>query len=106
MGVGVGCLAFAPNLPLACLLAAFIGGSASFLAVVNISWLQERSGDGLTGRVMSLAMFSAVALDPISYVLAGFLVDVNLTAVFLSAGGLLLLTAFLGATSQTMRTAD
>ena len=99
-------MAFVPNLPVAGLLATLIGMTASFLAVVNISWLQERSRPGLTGRVMSLAMFSAIALDPISYVLAGLLVELSLTVVFLAAGGLLLLTALLGATSRTMRTAD
>jgi MFS family permease len=106
MGIGVGCLAFVPNLPVASLLAMMIGMTASFMAVVNISWLQERSEPGLVGRVMSLAMFSAIALDPISYVLAGILVEVSLPTVFLAAGGLLLLTALLGATSSTMRTAD
>lgn len=106
IGVGVGSLAFVPNLPVAGLLAAFIGMAASFLAVMNISWLQERSGTGFIGRVMSLAMFSAIALDPISYVLAGLLVEINLTVVFLTAGSLLLLTALLGAGSRTMRTAD
>lgn len=106
MGLGVGCLAFTPNLPVTGLLALMVGMTASFMAVVNISWLQERSEPGLVGRVMSLAMFSAVALDPISFVLAGLLVEVSLEAVFLAAGGLLLLTAILGATSRTMRTAD
>ena len=106
IGFGVGGFAFAPNLLVAVLLAGAIGTTASFLAVVNISWLQERSGPGLTGRVMSLAMFSTIALDPISYVLAGVLVELSLTAVFLAAGSLLLLTALLGATSRTMRTAD
>ncbi len=106
MGVGVGCLAFVPSLILASLLAMMIGMTASFMAVVNISWLQERSEPGLVGRVMSLAMFSAVALDPVSYVLAGLLVEVSLPAVFLAAGGLLLVTALLGATSRTMRAAD
>lgn len=106
MGIGVGSLAFVPNLPVAGLLATLIGMTASFLAVVNISWLQERSAPGLTGRVMSLAMFSAIALDPISYVLAGLLVELSLTTVFLAAGSLLLFTALLGATSRTMRTAD
>jgi hypothetical protein len=51
-------------------------------------------------------MFSAVSLDPISYVLAGMLVEISLAAVFLAAGGLLLFTALLGATSRTMRAAD
>lgn len=106
MGVGVGCLAFVTGLLVAGLLAMMIGMAASFLAVINISWLQERSEPRLVGRVMSLAMFSAVALDPISYVLAGLLVEVSLPAVFLAAGGLLLLTALLGATSRTMLTVD
>ena len=106
MGVGVGGFAFAPNLLVVGVLAALVGMTASFMAVMNISWLQERSEAGVTGRVMSLAMFSAIALDPVSYVLAGILVEVSLPAVFLAAGGLLLLTAILGATSRTMRTAD
>ena len=55
---------------------------------------------------MSLAMFSAVALDPISFVLAGVLVGINLTAMFVSAGALLLFTAILGAASRTMRVVD
>ena len=38
--------------------------------------------------------------------IAEILVEVSLTVVFLAAGGLLLLTALLGATSRTMRTAD
>ncbi len=106
LGIGVGGLAFSPNLVVAGTLAALIGMTASFLAVINISWLQERSEPALTGRVMSLAMFSAIALDPISYVLAGMLVEINLTVAFLAAGGLLLFTALLGATSRTMRTVD
>jgi hypothetical protein len=60
----------------------------------------------LIGRVMSFAMFSAVALDPISFALAGVLVELDLTAMFLAAGALLLLTAVLGALSRTMREAD
>lgn len=106
IGLSVGSLAFTPNLLAAGLVAALIGMTASFLAVMNISWLQERSETGLMGRVMSLAMFSTIALDPVSYVLAGLLVEVSLTVVFLSAGGLLLLTALLGATSRTMRMVD
>lgn len=106
MGIGVGGFAFAPNLLVVVLLATAVGMTASFMAVINISWLQERSEAGLTGRVMSLAMFSSIALDPISYLLAGWMVEVSLSAVFLAAACLLLLTAALGATSRTMRTAD
>ena len=51
-------------------------------------------------------MFATTALDPISFALAGVLVEVNLKATFVGAGALLLLTASLGARSCTMREAD
>ena len=73
---------------------------------MNISRLQDRSEPGLTGRIMSPAMFSAISLDPISYLLAGLLFEVDLKVAFLAAGSLLVLTAVLGATSRTMRKAD
>ena len=74
--------------------------------MITISWFQERAESGLLGRVMSLAMFSAIALDPISFALAGILVGINLTAMFVGAGALLLITATLGAASRTMREVD
>ncbi len=106
LGIIVGAIAFVPNLVAAIALATAIGATASFLGVITISWLQERTEPGLLGRVMSFAMFSAVALDPISFALAGVLVELDLTAMFLAAGALLLLTAVLGALSRTMREVD
>jgi hypothetical protein len=106
LGIIVGAIAFVPNLVAAIALAIAIGATASFLGVITISWLQERAEPGLTGRVMSLAMFSAVALDPISFALAGLLVGIDLTAMFVGAGALLLLTAVLGAANRTMREVD
>ena len=106
LGVIVGAIAFVPNLAAAITIATAIGATSSFLGVVTISWLQERTQPALIGRVMSFAMFSAVALDPISFALAGILVELDLTSMFLAAGALLLLTAVLGALSRTMREAD
>ena len=103
LGVIVGAIAFVPNLLTAVVLATAIGATASFLGVITISWLQERAQPGM---VMSLAMFSAVALDPISFALAGLLVQLDLTAMFLAAGTLLLLTAVAGAASSTIREVD
>ena len=106
LGIIVASIAFVPNLAVAIPLAIAIGATASFLGVITITWLQERAEPDLLGRVMSLAMFSAVALDPISFALAGLLVGINLTAMFAGAGALLLLTALLGAASRTMRVVD
>jgi predicted MFS family arabinose efflux permease len=109
LGIVVAAIAFVPNLAVALVVATAIGGTASFLGIITISWLQERTEPRLIGRVMSFAMFSAVALDPISFVLAGILVGINVTAMFVGAGALLLLlllTAILGAASRTMREVD
>jgi len=106
LGFIVAAIAFVPNLAVAVAAAIAISATASFLGVIKISWLQERAEPGLIGRVMSLAMFSAVALDPISFALAGILVGIKLTAMFVGAGALLLLTATLGAASRTMREVD
>ena len=106
LGLIVGAIAFVPNLTAAIVLATAIGATSSFLGVITVSWLQERTEPALIGRVMSFAMFSAVALDPISFALAGVLVGINLEAMFLAAGALLLLTAVSGAISRTMRRAD
>jgi MFS family permease len=106
LGVIVGSVAFVPNLPVAAGLAFGIGGAAGFLGVVNISWLQERSEPELTGRVMSLAMFAAVSLDPLSFALAGLLAELGLAVLFLTAGGLLLVTALFGSASVAVRAAD
>jgi MFS family permease len=106
LGLEVAAFCLITNLTVAIILALAIGATESFFAVINISWLQERTEPGLTGRVMSLAVFATTALDPISFALAGVLVEVNLNATFVGAGALLLLTASLGATSRTMREVD
>jgi hypothetical protein len=106
LGLEVAAFCLITNLTVSIILALAIGATASFFAVINISWLQERTEPGLTGRVMSLAVCATTALDSISFALAGALVEVNLNATFVGAGPLLLPTASLGATSRTMREVD
>jgi hypothetical protein len=71
--------------------------------VVLMAWLQERTKPSLRGRVMSLMMLAAVAVDPLSYALMGALGALDLRIMFAAAGSLLVLTALLGATSRTVR---
>ena len=56
----------------------------------------------MTGRVMRLMMFAAVAVDPLSYALMGALSGLNLMIMF-AAGSLLVMGALLGAASRTVR---
>lgn len=106
IGVSLGSLGFVPNLLFASAAAGIMGVGSGYLGVVLISWLQERVEPALRGRVMSLVMFCVVALDPVSYALAGFLVGVDLALVFVAAGALLMATAILGAASRGVRSFD
>ena len=106
IGLGLGLLGFAQGLLVACGLAAIMGVGSGYLGVVLVSWLQEWVEPDLRGRVMSLVVFCSVALDPVSYALAGVLVGVSLPAVFVSAGVLMGLAALLGCMSKTVRRFD
>ena len=103
LGLGLGALGFVPNLFLATSLVAGMGIGAGYLGVVLMAWLQERSKPSLRGRVMSLMMFAAVAVDPLSYALMGVLSELDLKIMFAAAGSLLTVAALLGAVSRTVR---
>jgi hypothetical protein len=55
----------------------------------------------MQGRMMSLVMFTAVALDPFSQALSGVLLDINLTGLFITAGMTMLFTTLVSLLSQT-----
>ena len=103
VGVGVSLVAFVSNLVVASILGFVFCAASSFAAVLIISLIQGRSDPASVGLMMSLVMFAATALDPVSFLLAGVLAELGLTELFLFAGGLVLLTALVGATSGTTR---
>jgi MFS family permease len=99
----MGTLGFVSNLLLATALVSGMGVGAGYLGVVLMAWLQERTKPSLHGRVMSLMMFAAVAVDPLSYAAMGALSELDLRVMFAAAGSLLTLSALLGAASRTVR---
>lgn len=103
LGFGLGTLGFIPNLLLATSLLVGMGVGAGYMGVVLMAWLQERSKPSLRGRVMSLMMFAAVAVDPLSYALMGALGGLDLRLMFAATGSLLMVAALLGAASRTVR---
>jgi hypothetical protein len=60
----------------------------------------------MLGRVMSMVMLASLGLAPISYALAGALVDLHATLVFAVAGAIVLTAMLLSATNQTVRDID
>lgn len=103
LGFGMGTLGLASNLFLATALILGMGVFAGYLGVVLMAWLQERAKPTLHGRVMSLMMFAAVAVDPLSYALMGALSELDLRIMFAAAGSLLVISALLGVASRTVR---
>lgn len=104
-GFALGLMAFGltPTLPVAAVIAAVMGALGGYLGVVLIAWLQERTAPEVLGRVMSLVVFAAVALDPVSYALSGLLVGGGVERLFLGAGAVMLVTATIAATSRSVR---
>ena len=86
MAVGI-----AQALPAAVVALAVMGIAIGYSNIIAISWLQGRVEIDMVGRVMSLAMLMGFGITPLSLGLAGALIDVNATALFLAAGALVLL---------------
>jgi len=103
LGVGLATIGVAPPLvvSLVCLL---IGCGTGYLNVSIITWTQARTEPHLLGRTMSFLMLGSVVGAPLSLAVAGAVVDINATALFVGAGALVMATALAGfATSLPRR---
>ncbi len=81
-------------------LLALMGLGVGFVNVQFAAWTQMRVERALLGRVMSVMMFSAVGLVPISYAAAGVLANWSLPALFVIAGAVLAATSDAGGHRQ------
>ncbi len=73
-----------------------VGAGVGYLNVSIISWTQARTEPHLLGRTMSFLMLGSVVAAPLSLALAGLLVDVSATAMFVLAGGLVVAVCVAG----------
>ncbi|MBM3123116.1 MAG: MFS transporter, partial [Chloroflexi bacterium] len=92
LGVCAALLGVARVLPAAAMIMAVMGAGIGFTSVIATAWLQSRAVAAMQGRLMSVLMFSVVVFDPFSQGLAGLMLDVSLTALFVGAGALLIVT--------------
>jgi MFS family permease len=106
LSVGVAGLAFAPNVWTAAAIVLPIGIAAGFTNIIVVSWLQGRGDPAMVGRLMALVMLASTGLQPLSYVIAGALVDWHLEAMFLGAGCLILMTGVLCAANPVVRSIE
>ena len=87
-------------------LLAVMGLGVGFVNVQFSAWIQMRVERALLGRVMSVMMFSAVGLVPVSYAVAGVLASWSLPALFIGAGVVLAAISLLTLASPSARAID
>lgn len=70
---------------------AVLGVATGFMNVMMFTWRQTRTAEAMIGRVMSLAALASVGLLPVSLAASGALASINVTLLFVVAGGVTLL---------------
>jgi MFS family permease len=88
MVVGVGAW-----IPVVIVALAVMGVCIGYTNIIAISWLQARVPVAMVGRVMSLAMLMGFGITPLSLGLAGALIDLDATAMFVASGAIVALVA-------------
>jgi MFS family permease len=92
LGVGTIALGFAWQGWVAGTVLAIVGLGGGFVTVIGVTWMQQQTPPEMQGRVMSLLLFAAVALDPFSQALSGLLMEISLELLFVAAGLVTILT--------------
>ena len=71
-----------------------------YVNIVALSWLQRRVDPAMIGRVMAITMLMGFGITPLSFAIAGWLLDVNATAMFAGAAAIIIATATFAAVSN------
>jgi Transmembrane secretion effector len=106
IGICLGSLGLFHSMPTLATVLLLMSGAAAFLNVQLIAWFQQRVDRAMMGRVMSVLMFSAVGLMPLSLGIAGIAIRWSLRGMFLVAGCMVLLVTLLAATQRQVRQID
>lgn len=101
LGTGLIALGFVFHTWTAATIILSMGIGGGIVGVLALTWLQQETAIAMQGRMMSLVMFAAVALDPFSQAISGVLLDISLTGLFLAAGTTMLITAFVSWLNRT-----
>jgi hypothetical protein len=86
MGIGLAVIGVAPTMYFAATAALVMGTANGYANIMLITWLQQKVAPEMTGRIMSLVMFAAIGLNPISTGLAGALIGLNVAVLLVCAG--------------------
>lgn len=95
LGLGVLALGLTGTTALAAATVLAMGIAQGYVVILFVTWLQQRTGADMLGRMMSLLMFASVGLQPLSNLLTGALVGLNSQALFMASGALMAAMVFL-----------
>ncbi len=90
-------------------IAALLFAMASCAGLLNIqlvSWIQQRVDRAVLGRVMSVLMFAAIGLMPVSLAVAGIVIKWSVTGLFAAAGTLILVVTAMAMLQGKVATID
>lgn len=79
------------------ILLAILGLGNGYIAITFFTWIQKRTPENMLGRVMSILIFANTGLIPVSQALSGVIIKIDLTALFLVCGAIVMLVAIAGA---------
>lgn len=88
------------------ILLAIMGLGVGFVNVQFSTWIQLRVERAMLGRVMSVLMFAAIGLTPVSYAIAGVVAQGSLTWLFAGAGAILVITSTAAIGAKAARELD
>jgi hypothetical protein len=66
MGMGLAVIGFAPTMYIAATATLVMEIANGYANIMLITWLQQKLAPEMTGRIMSLVMFTAIGLNPVS----------------------------------------
>jgi MFS family permease len=106
LGIAMALLGLATSTLFAALLPLAMGTASGYINIMLFTWLQKRTPPEMQGRMMSLAMFVALGLNPVSMPIAGVLIKLNPTLFLLGAGVLMATVSLLAALNFLLHEKD
>lgn len=102
-GIVIGSLGFVPSTWVDFSTLFSVGLGNGYLSIILFTWIQTRAPKDMLGRIMSILMFSSIGLVPVSQAISGAVIKLSLTALFSSAGVLVLIVTFWAAFLPEMK---
>jgi MFS family permease len=90
-GIAMGIVGFVNSTWVDLALMLLLGLGNGYVTLILFTWIQTSTPKAMLGRIMSLLMLSSAGLVPVSQAISGAVCAWNLTLLFVSAGGLIVL---------------